>query len=214
MHVHMHTHVSMQAAALRALCRLTVLSEPLCRRAVQLAEAGLSASSPGVRQAAVEVLADTIDAYPTGFGDRLLLVGQLMLPAVAGPGRDAEQAQQPGAGSQAEVPGNDRAGAPAGSARHRSDQQQQMARAAAAAYCRLLLRNKLKLQGVLSPVGAALAGGSPPVAALVRHALRQMLAAGAAALRERSRLCMDLFHQTPPSCRAQLAEVRGRVGWE
>ena len=87
--------------------------------------------------------------------------------------------------------------------------QASSSRAAAAAYCRLLLSNKLKLQGVLGPVGAALAGGSPQVAAVVRHALRQMLAAGAAAPRERARLCMDLFHQTPLSCRMQLAEVGG-----
>jgi hypothetical protein len=206
----------LQAAALRALGRLAALSEPLCCRAVQLAEAGLHASSAEVQQAAVAVLANAIDAYPTGFGDRLLLVGQLMLPAVAVPGAAAHQARHP-ADSQAAEPDDKSAGAAGAAERapeqqsqsqqQQQQQQQQVARAAAAAYCRLLLSNKLKLQGVLGPVGAALAGGSPQVAAVVRHALRQMLAAGAAAPRERARLCMDLFHQTPLSCRMQLAEV-------
>lgn len=102
------------------------------------------------------------------------------------------------------------------------EQREQLARVAAASYCRLLLRNKLKLQGMLGPLGSALAAASPPVAALVQHALRQML--GAAAPKEQARLCMVLFHQTPPSCRIALAQVRlvcgqlggaclGRKGW-
>ncbi|KAL4443283.1 hypothetical protein ABPG75_011020 [Micractinium tetrahymenae] len=187
-----------QAAALRALGRLAVLSEPLCRSAVQLAERCLvpggrdeicegstGSSGPGleVQQAAVALLADSIDAFPNAFASKLPLVGRLMVPAAV-PSAAQAGASQDGCGA---------ASAAAASAA----QAEQLARSAAAAYCRLLLRNKLRLQdaGMLAPVGCALAGGSARVAALARHALRQLLLA--APPKDRARLSLDLFHQTP-----------------
>lgn len=228
----------MQAAALRALGRLAVLSEPLCRRAAAVAEGRLQAGGSGgaepVREAAVAVLADAIDAFPNAFSCKLVLVGRLMVPGeAAAPGEGAaaggameagqakeEQAEAEDAGRVEQQPAGPTGAAAVAAAaasaaaaepealRAAADASagQRLAQVAAAAYCRLLLRNKLKLRGVLGPVGAALAGGAPAVAALVKHALRQMLAA--AAPRERARLCLDLFHQTPLPSRQRLAEVR------
>lgn len=239
----------LQAAALRALGRLALLSEPLSERAVALAEAALaggsSRSSAGteVQAAAVALLADAIEAFPNAYSDRLLLIGRLMAPAVqpaaaaadveateGGPagsgGADAaddhpasqqqqdqeQQAQQEEKGSEEAAQPAAKQAAPARPAATATapalspEQREQLARVAAASYCRLLLRNKLKLQGMLGPLGSALSAASPPVAALVQHALRQML--GAAAPKEQARLCMALFHQTPPSCRVALAQVR------
>lgn len=207
-------HSFLQAAALRALGRLALLSQPLSARAVALAERALQPSAgagPGsraateVQQAAVSVLAEAISAFPNSHSDRLLLIGQLMvpLPGEPGPARAGGSAGSCEAAEGAAGEGGDGDGSAA--ARERQ-QQEQLARCAAAAYCRLLLHNRLKLQGMLGPVGVALARGAPPVAALVRHALRQLLLAGAP--KERARLAMALFHQTPLACRLQLAEVR------
>lgn len=232
-----------QAAALRALGLLALLSEPLSQQAVAAAEAALLGTSGGgsgsssteVQAAAVALLADAIEAFPNRYSDRLLLIGRLMAPAAAelGSGTAVEgtpaecSAEGSGAGAaedgvaadeQAQLVANGDGPAqpaarpeapqacPAAPATGLPEQQEQLARAAAAAYCRLLLRNRLKLQGMLGPLGAALATALPPVAALVQHSLRQML--GAAAPKERARLCMALFHQTPLGCRAALAQVR------
>lgn len=214
---------NLQAAALRALGRLAVLSEPLCCSAVQLAErclcsspstrsgtAGIGSHSCGasdsraqVQQAAVSLLANAIDAHPNRFGGKLLLIGQLMVPdsTLAG---GAATGSLPGAAAAAAAP------VPCSKP---AQPTEQLARVAAGAYCRLLLRNKLKLQdhGMLRPVGCALAGGSACVAAIVRHALCQLLQA--APPKDRARLCLDLFHQTPleRGWRQLLAEVRVRV---
>ena len=77
---------------------------------------------------------------------------------------------------------------------------------AALAYARLLLQNKLRLQGLLGPVGAALAhdGGSCAAKPLLR-ALRQLL--DSAAPRDAARLCMDLFQQTSLPLRAAAGQV-------
>jgi len=236
--------LNLQAAALCALDRLALLSEPLSQRAVALAEAALCGSSgsscsggsaaPEVQAAAVALLADAIEAFPNRYSDRLLLIGWLMAPAgqaaggpavlveeqVSGPAESSgaggvEAAREPAAGSEQQqdigAQQAQQAQQPADGIHHAAhqtlspEQQEQLSRASAAAYCRLLLRNKLKLHGMLGPLGCALAAASPPVVALVQHALRQML--GAAAPKERARLCMALFHQTPPGCRVALAQV-------
>lgn len=196
----------LQAAALRALGCLAVLSEPLCRWAVLQAERCLSAPAgnthdggcaglaPGmeVQLEAVALLADSIDAFPSAFSGKLQLLGRLMTPAAmphSGRG-DAPQGEPSAAACAAEA--------------------EQLALETASAYCRLLLRNKLRLQdaGMLAPVGCALAGGSGRVAAVARHALSQLLLA--APPKGRARLCLDLFHQTPleRGWRQLLAEVR------
>lgn len=240
----------LQAAALRALGRLALLSESLSQRAVALAEAALGGGTGGggsnaateVQAAAVALLADAIEAFPNLYSDRLLLIGRLMTPDAQPPAAQEQPANGPaesgragGADSASETaasqqqleqagPNGDRHAqqeqqaqqvVTAASASLFPEQREQLARAAAASYCRLLLRNKLKLQGMLGPLGSALAAASPPVAALVQHALRQML--GAAAPKERARLCMALFHQTPPGCRVALAQVRPGAsggGWD
>ena len=184
-----------QAAALRALGLLAVLSESLSRTAVEAAEAGLTGGGAAggaaaeVQLAAVAVLEAAISAFPNAYSDRLSLIGQRMAPPCGG-----EQAPQPPAAAPSPA---------------EQGQGERVARAAAAAYCRLLLRNKLKLQGQLGPVGSALVAGSAPVAALARHALRQLL--GSAPPKDRARLALALFHQTPPGRRAALAQVRGSL---
>ncbi|PRW50755.1 NRT1 PTR FAMILY -like [Chlorella sorokiniana] len=228
---------AVQAAALRALGRLALLSEPLSQRAVALAEEALSSGSGRtgmeVQAAAVALLADAIEAFPNQYSSRLLLIGRLMVPGAepaaaggmepaGGPAessgtgsadaaselaatpQQAQQDQESSDGPAAEPTVATSRQAPA-AAVLTPEQQEPLAQAAAAAYCRLLLRNKLKLQGMLGPLGSALASASPTVAALVQHALRQML--GAAAPKERARLCMALFHQTPPDCRVALAQA-------
>lgn len=171
-----------------------MLSEPLSVRAVAAAQAGLAGGTAEVQLAAVAVLEAAISAFPNAFSDRLALIGQRMAPP-------CDSAQMTAAAAAAE----------AGAATHTDAAQQgqgqgeRVARAAAAAYCRLLLLNKLKLQGQLGPVGCALVAGAAPVAALARHALRQLL--GAAPPKERARLALALFHQTPLGRRTALAQV-------
>lgn len=200
----------LQAAALRALGSLAVLSEPLDHRAVQLAErclavqaggpdngssAGSAACSLEVQLVAVELLAGSIDAFPNAFSGKLPRLGRLMVPATECPASQAVPPQQglPAAAGETEA--------------------EQLAFVATAAYCRLLLGNKLRLQGagMLAPVGCALAGGSAHVAAIAQHTVRQLLLA--APPKGRARLCLDLFHQTPleRGWRRLLAEVRPAV---
>lgn len=149
------------------------------------------------------VLANAINAFPNLYSNRLLLIGQAMapsaeaagsapFPAAAGP--DPSRSPTPG-----QLAGDADGTDPAASA------PLCLAQAAAAAYYGLLLRNKLKLQGMLGPLGSALAASPGPVAAVVSHALRQLL--GSAPPKERARLCMALFHQTPLGCRCRLAQV-------
>lgn len=174
-------------------------------RAVQLAEAALKGgrSSGGggteVQEAAVAVLAGAINAHPNLHSGHLLLIGQAMLaPAEAG------QEQPPAQPADSAAPAAAAAGAePA--LQHAEAPRQQLPLAAAAAYCRLLLHNKLKLQGMLGCLGAALVASPGPVAAIVSRALRQLL--GGAAPKERARLAMALFHQAPADCRRHLAQV-------
>lgn len=219
-------NVSSQAAALRALGRLALLSEPLSRRAVQIAEACLRGGSGTSRRgasaslepqlAAVTVLADAAHAFPNAYSDRLALLGRLMapreesdgggsLPAAPGTAAPADSSEASAADVE-EVEAGTEVAAPAETsspaAAHPAPPER-LARAAAAAYCRLLLSDRLRLQSGLGPVGAALVHGSPSVVAVVRHALAQLLAA--AAPKERARLCMAAFHQAPPACRAALA---------
>ena len=222
-----------RAAALRALGRLSLLSEAPCGAAVALAERcllqrpvasgrdtdggsgdggggeGGDCSPPPccVQLAAVEVLAGAVDAFPNSYGDRLGLLGSRMLSG-------------PTVVAAAATSGSVAGGSPG--------QEQAVAFAAAAAYSRLLLSNKLKLQGALGPAGSALAassecgtGGSNSgsngsaaggvagaVAAVVGRALGQLLGAAASGPRERARLALDLFHQTPLRHRRAAAEVR------
>lgn len=220
--------VELQAAALAALGRLAVLSEPLCRRAVGLAErrlegpAGTAADASA--EAAVEVTAAAVDAFPNAFGSKLLLIGHLMVPAAAGQSGAAGAEQQDGRQAACEQHSEDAQPDPAeeqaaaGSApRGAADR---LACMAAAAYSRLLLSNKLKLQGVLGPAGLALArsadsedvvrqGPQSRVAVVVGCALRALLAA--APPRERARLALDLFHQTPLAGGRKLGAAGGAV---
>ena len=194
-------------------------------------------------------LADAIDTFPTSFGGRLSLLGSIMAAtpwqpeAPAGDGEEEEEAAGRGrGGGPAAAHGGGcasalAAGRAGGAAFGVAGRLQQHA---AAAYARLLLQNKLKLQAVLGTVGACLATGRPAhtgrpsaapsatspggggsrgggggstsastrVAAILLHALRQLLGS-ASGPKERARLAMDLFQQTPAHCRGALAEVGG-----
>lgn len=203
---------ALQAAALRALGRLSLLSQRLSARAVHAAEAvarGVANGSGGAeaQEAAVAVLADAISAFPNTYSDRLLLIGGLLVPGSVprrnGTACGATSAES--AGGAPAVPVNVQAAAAPPAHGPPLQQQERLAQTAAHAYCQLLLHNTLKLQGMLGPLGCTLVRGAPPVAAVVGHALRLRL--GPAPPKDRARLAMALFHQAPLSCRRQVAEA-------
>eukprot|EP00887_Chlorella_sp_A99_P001044 scaffold14.g1044.t1 len=218
------------AAAMRALGRLAVLSQPLYTQHMGVVERCLwggergdkrstgeqarvrnppcaTAAAAEVQAAAVAVLADAIDAFPSAFGSRVALLGELMAVAPAADEREDGSAAPPAA--EAAVA----AAAAAG----------QLRRHAAAAYARLLLADKLKVESMLGAVGAVLAagsvgaggrsgrgdgksgagGGADPVAALMLHTARRLLDA-ARSPKDRARLAIGLFQRTP-------AHLRGAV---
>ncbi|GAB4818692.1 hypothetical protein N2152v2_005738 [Parachlorella kessleri] len=75
---------------------------------------------------------------------------------------------------------------------------------AAAAFARLLLQNKFKLQGMLAVVGQGLTSGGDKVARILRHSLGQLLRT--AGPKERARIALDLFHQTPLGLREAVVQ--------
>lgn len=75
---------------------------------------------------------------------------------------------------------------------------------AAAAYCRLLLKNKLKLQGMLDVVGNGLADADCMVRNILRQACTQLLRV--LAPKERARMAMSLFHETDPGNRGHIVQ--------
>lgn len=136
---------ALQAAALRSLGRFLLLSEccgghlpavERCLRAQQ-GDADGSSAPPEVAAAAVAVLADTAHQFPNLHGARLLQIGALALETGPAPGGSGSGGPDPEQAPEA--------------VRH----------AAAAAYTRLLLSGRFKLQGALGPAGAAIVGADP-----------------------------------------------------
>jgi hypothetical protein len=69
-----------KVAAVRCLGRLLVLSQALCTAHLPVLESCLAGGwSAMVKAAAVAVIADVVDAFPSAFGSKLGLVGQMVV---------------------------------------------------------------------------------------------------------------------------------------